>query len=283
MSPPGNDANEAPDTNLNPQAEQMADESMVRNLAAQAACIWPQEEPLLRRYGLPPNGRILDAGCGTGEITRRLAETFPGAEVLGVDIIDAHLDLGRKACAGLGPRVRFENRSIYELGLPDGTFDLVACRHVLQAIPHADRVIRELARVVKPGGVLHLIAEDYGMMRFPERALDSDRLWSDGPIAFGRATGTDLRVGRKAYGYMRAAGLQDVTVDYVVVDTVRCPRDEFARIWEAWRDGYAEAAGQYTPVSAAEFRAHFDDMIETIRDPDGYGVWFVPVVSGRKA
>ena len=44
-------------------------------------------------------------------------------------------------------RVRFENRSIFELGLPDDTFDLVVCRHVLQAIPHADRAIAELVRV----------------------------------------------------------------------------------------------------------------------------------------
>jgi len=36
---------------LNPQAREMADESMVRNLAAQALAIWPQEEPLIRRYG----------------------------------------------------------------------------------------------------------------------------------------------------------------------------------------------------------------------------------------
>jgi len=40
-------------TDLNPQAKQMADESMVRNLDAQARAIWPQEIPLLRRYLLP--------------------------------------------------------------------------------------------------------------------------------------------------------------------------------------------------------------------------------------
>ena len=38
---------------LNPQRSQMADESMVRTLRAQAEAIWPQELPLLRRYGLP--------------------------------------------------------------------------------------------------------------------------------------------------------------------------------------------------------------------------------------
>ena len=80
-------------TDLNPQAKQMADESMVRNLAAQARAIWPQEAPLIRRYALPAEPRILDAGCGTGEGASRLAELFPQARVLGVDIIDEHFGM----------------------------------------------------------------------------------------------------------------------------------------------------------------------------------------------
>ena len=78
-------------TDLNPQREQMADESMVRNLDAQARAIWPQEAPLFSRYGLAPDIRILDAGCGTGEISSRLAEMYPKAQVLVVDVLDNHL------------------------------------------------------------------------------------------------------------------------------------------------------------------------------------------------
>src|SRR5437667_8144861 len=88
-------------TDLNPQARQMADESMVRNLAAQARAIWPQEVPMLRRYALPAEPRILDAGCGTGEAASRLAQLFPQARVLGVDIIDQHLEVARSRYARL--------------------------------------------------------------------------------------------------------------------------------------------------------------------------------------
>ncbi len=140
---------------LNPQAKEMADESMVRNLAAQAEAIWPQEQALFTRYALPDEASILDAGCGTGEISMRLAGMFERARLLGVDIIDDHLARARVRCAAFGDRTRFENRSIFELGLPDAAFDLVVCRHVLQAVPHADRVIAELARVTRRGGWLH--------------------------------------------------------------------------------------------------------------------------------
>jgi SAM-dependent methyltransferase len=266
---------------LNPQAKEMADESMVRNLAAQADAIWPQERPLFERYRLPVEATVLDAGCGTGEISWRLAQTFPHARILGVDIIDDHLERARARCVALGERVRFENRSIFGLGLPDATFDLVVCRHVLQAIPHAERALAELARVIRGGGWIHLIAEDYLMIHFEPRRLDADDFWNEGPRRFGDAKGTDLRVGRKVYGMLRRLGLTEIAVDYVVVDPLRVPRATFAAIWEAWRDGYADAISENTPITREMFLAQFEDMIATIHDPSGYGVWHVPVVAAR--
>jgi SAM-dependent methyltransferase len=267
--------------NLNPQAREMADESMVRTLARQAEAIWPQERGLFERYQLPDAAYVLDAGCGTGEISVRLGEMFPDARVLGIDIIDAHLVTARSRSAALGSRIRFENRSIFDLGLPDGTFDLAVCRHVLQAIPHADRAIAELVRVIRPGGWLHLIPEDYLMIHFESRTLDPDDLWSEGPRRFGSSTGTDMRIGRHAYRILRRLGLSDIKVDYIVVDPLRVPRETFAAIWTAWRDGYADAVSTHTSITRERFVAHFDDMLATIEDPDGYGVWHVPVVAGR--
>jgi SAM-dependent methyltransferase len=266
---------------LNPQAREMADESMVRTLAAQADAIWPQERRLFERYALPPAARVLDAGCGTGEITRRLAQMLPGAQVLGVDIIDAHLERARAAAASLGDRIRFEHRSLFELGLPAASFDLVVCRHVLQAVPHADRALAELARVTRRGGWLHLIVEDYLMINFEPRRLDPDDFWNEGPRRFGDATGTDLRIGRKTYGILRRLGLTDIAIDYVVVDPLRVPRETFAAIWEAWRDGYADAIATHTHITRDQFHAHFEDMLATLRDPDGYAAWHVPVVAAR--
>ena len=259
----------------------MADESMVRTLAAQAEAIWPQEKPLFERYHLTDDASVLDAGCGTGEITHRIATMLPRSRVLGIDIIDSHLEAARTRCAALGPRIAFENRSIFELGIPDAQFDLVVCRHVLQAIPHADRAIGELARVTKRGGRIHLIAEDYLMINFEPRRLDPDDFWGAGPRQFGDAIGTDLRIGRKTYGILRRLGLADITVDYVVVDPLRVPRTTFAAIWAAWRDGYADAVSANTSISRGEFVAQFDDMIATLDDPSGYGVWHVPVIAGR--
>ena len=64
----------------------------------------------------------------------------------------------------------------------------------------------------------------------------------------------------------------------MIVDTLRVPRETFAAIWEAWREGYAEAIAEHTRFTLEEALAHFEDMIATIRDPASYAVWFVPVV-----
>ena len=264
---------------LNPQARQMADESMVRTLAAQAEAIWPQELPLLRRVPLPPGARILDAGCGTGEGASRLAEAFPGATVLGVDIVDAHLELARRRFPGLASRLTFEHRSVYQLGLPDGSFDLTVSRHVIHSIPHAEQVLAELIRVTRRGGTLHLIPEDYGMLHFQPKALRE--FWYRAPEAAAVATGTDMFSGRDAFTLLTRLGLADVTVDYVVVDTVRVPRETFAAILSAWKDGYVEPLAQWTGLPPEEVARAFDAMLANVRDPQGYAAWMVPVVRAR--
>jgi hypothetical protein len=151
---------------------------------------------------------------------------------------------------------------------------------VLQSIPHAERALAELVRVTRPGGRLHLIAEDYGMIHFTRGAQDPDEMWPAVPKRFGERTGTDMLIGRRTPGLLRRLGVGSITVEYVVVDTLRVARETFAAIWTAWRDGYVDAIAEHTDLTREQARAHFDDQLATLRDPDGYAVWMVPVVSG---
>ena len=265
----------------NPQAEQMADESMVRGLAAQAQAIWPQERELFGRYSVPKSGTILDVGCGTGEITGLLAGSFPEAKAIGIDLLEPHLELARARWQSLGSHIEFRRGDAYALEFDDGSIDLTVCRHLLQAVPDHAAVLAELCRVTRPGGTVHVLAEDYAMMHFHPTAVDTDEFWRRGPMTFAERTGSDLRSGRAIYTDLVRLGLADVRVDYVVVDTVRVPRETFADIWIAWRDGYVDAIGEKSDLGPEEARAGFEAMIACILDPAGYGVWQVPVISGN--
>jgi len=262
----------------NPQAAQMADESMVRNLRAQITCVWPQERAIVDRHDLPRGATVLDVGCGTGEFAAKLLELREDITLVGVDVEESHLAHARTR---IKERAQFELDDAFHLSRPDDAFDLVACRHMLQAVPDVPVILRELVRVTKPGGVVHLVAEDYGLMTFAPTLLDSDEFWYRGAMVYARSTGTDLRIGRKAQVLLSDAGCVDVRTDYVVVDTTRVPRTAFGDIWRAWRDGYTDALVELSELTRPEVEAHWDDMLEAIAT--GYACWLLPVVTGRKA
>lgn len=258
----------------------MADESMQRTLAAQAAAIWPQEILKIRSYKLPSKIKVFDLGCGPGEISARLLQEFPEATLLGMDIDEGHVLAAQTRMEDFAGRGQFQAGDAFATGLADNEFDLSVCRHLLQAVPHPHLVLAELCRVTRPGGRLHLLAEDYGMIYFHPTRLDSDEFWRKGPMTYAAQTGTDLRSGRKVFSMLHALGLQDLRVSYVKVDTLEVPREIFAAIWEAWRDGYTEVIAEHSEYSTEEVLDHFGDMISCIHDPAGYGLWSVPVISG---
>jgi len=253
---------------------------MIRNLSAQATAIWPQEEPIMRSHGDPRD--VLDVGCGTGEITSRMARLWPSARVTGIDLIDAHLDLARtRYGAELGDRLAFQRGDAFSLAFPDGTFDLAVSRHVLQSIPTPERVIAEMLRVTRPGGRVHLLVEDYDMIHGAPARLDIGSFWHVAPRVLAGATGVNTHIGRLTWSLLQKLPVEDVRIDYAIVDTQRVPRPVFAQIFEAWRDGYASEISQYMGLPLPDVRDHFDATIECIQN--GYAVWFVPIVTARKS
>jgi SAM-dependent methyltransferase len=99
---------------------------------------------------VPRPRRVLDLGTGTGVVALALAERYPEAEVVGVDLSPGMIEEARrKLSAERAGRVRFEVGDASSLDCPDGDFDLVVLSNM---IPFAG----ELARVVEPGGVLVL-------------------------------------------------------------------------------------------------------------------------------
>jgi len=63
---------------------------------------------------------------------------------------------------------------------------------------------------------------------------------------------------------------------------VRVPREMFAAIFEAWRDGYVDNIAHYWKRTPAEVRDYFQATIDCIRDPAGFALWLVPVITATK-
>ena len=98
--------------------------------------------------------RALDAGCGTGFQTAILQEV--GYETLGVDLSAELLRLARRRCAG----ARLLQTDVQALPWRDETVDLVvSCGSTLSFVPHPDRALAEIGRILRPGGRAFLEVE----------------------------------------------------------------------------------------------------------------------------
>ncbi|KAJ3130281.1 hypothetical protein HK098_004328 [Nowakowskiella sp. JEL0407] len=107
--------------------------------------------------------RILDVGCGPGAWMRDIAETYPQAKVLGVDMAKS-LFTGVEVL----PNMKFFTGNILErIPFKDANFDVVHQRLMVTAIPNDkwDHVILELKRVLKPGGYIELCEPDVELLR----------------------------------------------------------------------------------------------------------------------
>ncbi|HET7026528.1 MAG TPA: class I SAM-dependent methyltransferase [Candidatus Limnocylindrales bacterium] len=124
--------------------------------------------------------RILDLGAGTGTLTRAAVRRWPSARVTALDasrgmlaaaeaIADSDLEDSQRA------RVDLVVAGADRMPLPDGSFDLVVSSFVLQLVPDRGRVLREIRRVLRPGGTLAFVtwlAGRRGERWLPDDAFD---------------------------------------------------------------------------------------------------------------
>jgi trans-aconitate 2-methyltransferase len=127
-----------------------------RLYAANTAHHRRHDDVVLSTLAVPRDGRVLDLGCGVGDLTARLAGLVPDGEVLGVDAAVDMVDTARAAVRE--PNVRFATVRAQDLDavVGENAFDAVVSVAVLHWIPAAEhpRVLAQVARALRPGGVL---------------------------------------------------------------------------------------------------------------------------------
>ena len=159
---------------------------------------------------------VLDVGTGTGTLAIEILRRWPQVAVTAIDAssgmiaaagVQAERQLGSKQRARLDLRVAFAD----DLGLADGTIDVAVSSFVLQLVPNRARALREVRRVLRPGGVFSWVswlahnapwAPDSDFDDALEDVGEEPREWSDRP--------GDLRDTAAAAAQMRRAGFADV-------------------------------------------------------------------------
>jgi ubiquinone/menaquinone biosynthesis C-methylase UbiE len=114
----------------------------------------------LRRMPMTPHARVLDVGCGTGELLRRLRAKYPQAVLAGLDPVEEMLAVAADKLSG-----KEDLRIGYADALPwnASTFDVVVSCNMFHYISHPVAALQEMTRVLRPGGALVLTdwCDDY--------------------------------------------------------------------------------------------------------------------------
>jgi len=117
----------------------------------------PFATDLIDLAALQENERVLDIACGTGIVARTAARRVGRrGSVVGLDISAPMLECARSAAAREDVSVEWREGSALKLPFPDGAFDLVLCQQGLQFFPDRPMALREMRRVLAPGGRLGL-------------------------------------------------------------------------------------------------------------------------------
>lgn len=144
--------------------------------------------------------KMLDVATGTGDFALLAARTLGPESLLGVDISEGMLEVGRKKIlqAGLADVVSFRREDCMALSLPDGEYDALTVAYGIRNFQDLDRGLSEMYRVLRPGGRL-VIIELTAPRRFPMRQL----FWLYSHVLMplvGRLVSRDS----KAYSYLPA-------------------------------------------------------------------------------
>ena len=178
------------------------------------ARVWePDAEVMLDTLGVTPGWQCLDLGCGAmgvlGPLARRVG---PTGCVLGVDNDRQLLAAAADYCAAEGlSHIELLERDAFASGLPSGSFDLVHARFMLAPLGRADELVRELCRLVRPGGIIALQEPDASTWSCVPRRPAWERVVSAIVAAF-EAGGGDFNAGRSLSGLLSSIGCGDVQV-----------------------------------------------------------------------
>jgi ubiquinone/menaquinone biosynthesis C-methylase UbiE len=183
-----------------------------RRLQAQGDAVGPMTHRLLLQAGIAPGMRVLDVGCGAGDVTLLAARLVGAAgQVVGIDREPRLIETARKRAADVGAAgVTFVEGDFRDIALTQGRFDAAVGRLVLMYQADAVDAVRRLSAAVRPSGVI--LFQEYDST-IPPTSLTALPLhlrvrgWIWQTLA---RSGADIHMGFGLYSVMRKAGLARV-------------------------------------------------------------------------
>jgi SAM-dependent methyltransferase len=243
-------------------------ETLVARATAQAI------DPVLDAAGVVAGTRVLDVGCGLGDLAA--AAVARGASAAGTDLAEGML----KAARARHPALELVLADGEALPFDDGSFDATVAAFVINHMPDPERGAAEMVRVTRPGGRVAVAMwgpfERVAVLGLPARAAAAAGVADDdGP---GGPNSTRFTDAAELTRVLEGARLQDVVLSEI---SFMLPAAGFEELWEGVLGGTVRTAGRLAAGGEAA-RDSLREIAEPYRDGDGYALpTIVRIASGR--
>jgi SAM-dependent methyltransferase len=224
--------------------------------------------PFLEFTGLEPGERVLDVGCGTGSLTFTLPLVADVAHVSAIDYSEVYVEAARER--NPDPRITIDTADACALPFSDAAFDRALALLVLHFIPETEQAVREMCRVVRPGGVVAAAVWDsYGGMPYQRMFWDT-AVALDPSAAAARAESYFKPMTRpgEMRGLWTKVGLADIVETAL---TIRMDYQSFDDFWGPLAAGEGPL-GKYVTALDEDKRAAFEQALRAAYEatqPDG--------------
>lgn len=144
--------------------------SEVIRLHSQVDLFFEKEFEIYRKFGLKDGMRIIECGSGPGYLLKNIMKKLPGCNATALEVDSFLVEfLEENSIEGSTRLYEVKHASIYETGLPENTFDFAITRLVIEHLQNPLAALREIFRILKPGGKLVIVSNDfaYHLITYP--------------------------------------------------------------------------------------------------------------------
>jgi ubiquinone/menaquinone biosynthesis C-methylase UbiE len=273
------------DTAFYPGQTFVEDESFIPILRTQTKMTWRHEREILPRHGLQDGMAIADICCGIGDFATLIQRQFRPTRLVALDHSQKSLDYARRVATQFGlTSIEYTYGDASQMLLGDNQFDFVTCRHSLQIFDRPDVLLRELYRIVKPGGRVYITNEKNSHCLGEPHSQSIKWTYEQVAKLFSHFD-MDVEMGPKSRRLLTDAGFDAIKVEPFIVTNLDGDPQDFADVIKAWEEVYA---GQMSlqrgdpPDFVRRFRQGFRDHVHAALHPKGYAEWPIWAASGRK-
>ena len=220
----------------------------------------PAVEPIIRPLELKPGLSVLDLGSGPGHTTQELARRVgPSGKVTGVDINAEFVARASARAREANLNIEYVNSPFPPLKFPNGAFDRVFCKNVLEYVDSAADTVAEMARVAASGGIVVAADSDWDMIALEIGEAARER--TERILAASKSIAIhEPRIGRQLHGLFRAAGLSDVKVE------IMAGAETAGRALPMLKSSFARYARDSGKIAADEIAAWFNDIDRAVAE-----------------